>query len=194
MGKMLYLLAKYSFIIYFKIIARWEVEGRKNLPLQGPLIVMANHTSTLDPPVVGCVLKRQVFFMAKEELFKNPIASWAFKMIGVFPVRRGKPDLKAIKNAFKIIKEDKVLGMFPEGTRNKSGEPGQAQAGAVMIALKSKAPILPIGISNINNQKRLKVSIGEVFKLEKYYDKKINRQLRDEVGKLIMNKIKAEME
>jgi len=183
----------YTIKFYFKFIRRWEIKGRSNLPADGSLIVMANHISGFDPPIVGCVLNRQVFFMAKEELFKKPFWDWVFRKIGVFPVKRGKPDLKAIRKAFKILKSGNILGLFPEGTRHKPGKMGNIQPGAVMIALKSKSPILPIGIKNVKNNRRLKVSIGKPFELEDYYDRKLSREEKEEVGGYIKEKIKKEL-
>ncbi len=193
MGKIIYFLAYYIMNLYFKLIRRWEVKGRSNLPEDGSLIVMANHISGFDPPIVGCVLNRQVFFMAKEELFKNSFWGWFFRKIGVFPVRRGKPDLSAIKRALRILKSGNVLGLFPEGTRHEPGNMGKVKLGAVMLALKSESSILPIGIKNVKNNKRLKVSIGKPFTLDKYYNKKLSREEREKVGEYIKEKIKLEL-
>ncbi len=192
-GKILYMFAYYTVNLYFKLIHRWEVKGKPNLPENGPLIVMANHISEFDPPIVGCVLNRQVFFMAKEELFKSPFWGWVFRKIGVFPVKRGKPDLKAVRKALQILKSGKVLGLFPEGTRHKPGNMGEIQLGAVMISLKSKSPILPIGIKNVKNNRKLTVSIGKPFTLAKYYDRRLSRQEKKEVGEYIKEKIRAEL-
>ncbi len=193
MGKIIYMLAYYIIKFYFKFIRKWEVKGRSNLPDNGSLIVMANHISEFDPPIVGCVLNRQVFFMAKEELFEKPFWDWIFRKIGVFPVKRGKPDLKAIRKAFKILKSGKILGLFPEGTRHKPGKMGKIQPGAVMIALKSKSPILPIGIKNAKNKQRLKVSIGKPFNLDNYYDRKLSRDEKEQVAEYIKEKIEKEL-
>lgn len=193
MGKIIYWLAYYVINIYFKLIRRWEVKGKSNLPENGSLIVMANHISEFDPPIVGCVLNRQVFFMAKEELFKKPFWAWVFRKIGVFPVKRGKPDLSAIKRALRILKSGNILGLFPEGTRHEPGNMGEIKQGAVMLALKSKSPILPIGIKNVKNNKKIKVSIGKPFTLDKYYDKKLSPEEKENAGEDIKEKIQEEL-
>ncbi|MFW5992378.1 MAG: lysophospholipid acyltransferase family protein [Halanaerobiaceae bacterium] len=193
MGKIFYWLAYYVIKFYFIFIRRWQVEGKGNIPEEGPLIVMANHISALDPPIVGCIMNRQVYFMAKKELFSNPVMGWIFRKIGVFPVKRGKADLKALRTALRILKKGKVLGLFPEGTRHNPEKPGEVQGGAVLIALKSKSPILPVGIKNVSNNKRLTVSIGEPFTLEEFYDKKLSAEEKKEVGEKIMEKIKKEI-
>ncbi|MFW6386714.1 MAG: lysophospholipid acyltransferase family protein [Bacillota bacterium] len=183
MGTILYKIGYLIFTFYFKI-KRWQVIGRENIPDKGPLIVMANHVGYLDPPAVGCAMTRKVHFMAKKELFKNPISDWVLHKIGSFPVKRGKPDRGAIKKAFSILEEDKVLGIFPEGGTNKSGELKPARPGAVMIALRSGATILPVGISY---QQGLKVSIGSPLDFTDGID-------REQAGKMIMEAIRSELE
>lgn len=194
LGKLMYWAGYLIFKLYFKLIHRWKVKGKKYRPGGGPLIIMSNHISYFDPPIIGSAMNRQIYFMAKEELFNNPIFGWVLRKIGVFSIKRGKPDRKAIKRAFKILNEGKVLGLFPEGTRHSQGQLGKARAGAIMIALKTEAPILPVGIKNVNNNKKFKVSIGKPFTLEEYYNQKNSRQERKEVGEYIMDKIKSELD
>lgn len=192
MGKILYLLGKFIFSTYFLVYHRWQIRGKSNRPAKGSLVIMANHISFLDPPVIGCIMNRQVHFMAKEELFKHPVAAWVFKKIGTFPIKRGKPDRKALKNAFSILKRDEVLCIFPEGSRHRPDRPGRAKPGAVMIPIKTKTPILPVGIK-FAEKKRLKVSIGEPFTLDKYYDRKLSKDELKEAGEIIMDKIRDEL-
>ncbi|ACL69796.1 lysophospholipid acyltransferase family protein [Halothermothrix orenii] len=188
LGKVLYWLAYSIFNIYFLVVHRWQVVGKENRLTKGPLIVMSNHVSNLDPPVVGCIMNRQVHFMAKKELFENPVSRWVFNTIGTFPVKRGKPDRKALRQAFSILKQEKVLGVFPEGTRHRQGKPGKARLGAVMIALRSEAPILPVGI-RYDDGKKIRVSIGEPFTLDEYYGRKVTREEMKEAGQIIMDRI-----
>lgn len=193
-GKLLYWFAYIIIRIYFRIFHQWRIKGKKNRPKNGPLIIMANHISGFDPPIIGCVMNRQVHFMAKKELFNNPVIGKIFKIIGTFPVDRGKPDITALKTAFKFLNNGKVICIFPEGTRHKEGNLGEAKAGAVMIALRSKSPILPIGIKDATNNKNLKISIGKPFTLDKYYNKKLSKSQKEEVGKIIMKKIQNEID
>lgn len=184
MGKFLYKLGYYIFSFFFKFIMRWQVTGQENIPAEGPLIVMANHVSHLDPPAVGCALTRQVHFMAKKELFINPVVSWVFHKIGTFPVKRGKPDRSALKKALSILKEKCVLGIFPEGGTNRSGKLLDARPGAVMIAHRSGAPVLPVGI---NYENGMRVSIGEPITLPADIDRK-------KAGEIIMDAIQSELD
>ena len=127
----------------FKIWLRWEVFGRENIPAEGPVVIAANHLSLLDPPVLGAAATRKVHFMAKSELFKPAWFGALIRKLGAFPVRRGAMDRDAIKTGLTILKENKVLAVFPEGTRSKTGELGRAGGGAFMMAVERKATIVP---------------------------------------------------
>jgi len=123
-----------------------KVEGRENIPEEGPIIIACNHISLWDPVIVGCTMPRQVFFMAKEGLFEKPVLGRLLKGLGTFPVKRGRGDISAIKTSLAILKDNKVLGIFPEGTRSKSGDIQEAMAGIVLIMEKSRAPVLPVRV------------------------------------------------
>jgi len=193
MGKILYYFAYLIFNIYFCIFHHWEIRGKRNRPPNGPVIVVANHISALDPPLLGSIMNRPVHFMAKEELLKNPITKWFLLKIGVIPVKRGKADRKALLSSLKLLKENRVFGIFPEGTRHKPGKLGKAKPGTVLIALKSKSPILPIGIKNINSSKKTLVSIGKAYTLDSYYDRKLTKEEKKEVADIIMKSIENQI-
>ena len=139
---MIYTIVKGLFKILFKIFLRMQVEGTENIPKTGPLVIASNHISLLDPPVLGTAAIRKVHFMAKEELFV-PILGDIYKILGAFPVRRGGADRAAIKHGIDILESNQVLAIFPEGTRSKTGKLGKAQPGALMMASKAKATIVP---------------------------------------------------
>ena len=127
----------------FKIWLRWEVFGKENIPQEGPVVIASNHLSLLDPPVLGAAATRKVHFMAKSELFKPAWFGALIRTLGAFPVKRGAMDREAIKTGLTVLKENKVLAVFPEGTRSKTGELGRAGGGAFMMAVKQKAKIVP---------------------------------------------------
>ena len=129
--------------------------GLENVPDNQAVIIMPNHVSYLDPSAVGAYCKRQVFFMAKSELFKYPILGDLLRSVGAFPVSRGTADRASIKRAFELLKDKKVLNIFPEGGRSKSGDLCPIQKGAVMIALKSRAVVIPVAV--IGSEKCLSV-------------------------------------
>ncbi len=141
----------YSFLdvvlgILFKIFLRLEVHGAENIPKTGPLVIASNHLSLLDPPVIGVAAPRKVHFMAKQELFV-PVLGYIYKTLGAFPVKRGGADRAAIKHGIEILQSGKVLAIFPEGTRSKTGSLGKLEPGALMMAGKSNAVIVPTAIS-----------------------------------------------
>lgn len=188
----LYKLSKNLLYLYLKIIGRIKIIGRENIPAEGALLVVSNHVSLLDPPIVGSAMTRPVNFMAKEELFKYPIFGPLLKKVGAFPVRRGKGDRKALKQAFKVLRNQEVLGMYPEGNRRKQGNLGRAKGGSVLIPIKMKVSILPIGIKFYG--KKVRVSIGKPFDLQEFYDRKLEKEDMKEAGQIIMDKIKKEID
>ena len=139
---MIYTLVKGLFKVLFTIFLRLHVEGTENIPKNGPLVIACNHLSLLDPPVLGTAATRKVHFMAKEELFV-PILGDIYKILGAFPVRRGGADRAAIKHGIDILESNQVLAIFPEETRSKTGKLGKAQPGALMMASKARATIVP---------------------------------------------------
>lgn len=139
---MIYAVLKVFFKIFFGIVLRLRVEGKENIPAEGPLVIASNHLSLLDPPVLGTAATRKVHFMAKQELFV-PILGDIYKILGAFPVRRGSADRAAIKHGIDILQSGNVLAIFPEGTRSKTGSLGKAEPGALMMASKARAVIVP---------------------------------------------------
>lgn len=136
----------------FRIIYRTEVHGQENIPKEGGVIIAANHISLWDPPFIGAFCPRRVSFMAKKELFENSAFSSIITSLGAFPVNRGAADRNAIKTALAILSEGKCLGLFPEGTRSKSGKLGEPEAGVGLIAYKANVPIVPVAVTGTNGK------------------------------------------
>lgn len=128
-----------------RIFGDWKVEGLENVPPMGPLIVVSNHQSNMDPPILAASIPRKITFMAKRGLFRNPVASHFFKAYGAFPLNESGNDLGAIQRSVRLLDKDAALGIFPEGTRSP-GAMRRAIPGIALIALRSRAPILPVGI------------------------------------------------
>lgn len=145
---MFYALTKIVCRFVFGLIFRTKVIGAENIPAAGAFILAANHMSNFDPPFLGTFIAREVCYMGKEELFKNPIMAAICRGLHVFPVKRGAADKTAIKTAVKILKDGGCFGIFPEGTRSKTGRIGKAEAGVSLIAAMTKAPIIPAAIVN----------------------------------------------
>lgn len=130
---------------------RIKVVGQENIPPKsaGSFIVISNHMSTLDPPILGVALRyRQLAFMAKEELFKSWTGRFLYSQLGAFAVNREKIEMSTVRSAKSILESNGewLLGMFPEGTRNTEGQIGTLKKGVAFIAKTNKCGILPVGI------------------------------------------------
>lgn len=147
---MLYWIGKVIFWIFFTVFCRWEVTGRENLPQRGPVVVVCNHISLWDPVAVGVALPRRVYFMAKEELFRLPLVGLVLRGLGAFPVRRGEADLAAMRQALRLLRQGKVVGVFPEGGRSRRGALEEFQRGAALLALRTQAPLVPVALIGTN--------------------------------------------
>ncbi len=129
-------------------VRRMEILGSENIPGRGGLVLASNHRSYWDPVIVGCALPktRQVRFMAKAELFAIPLLGPVVTKLGAFPVRRGGADRTAIRTALGYIDSGGIVGIFPEGTRNKSEGLLDPQLGAALLATKAGVPVVPVAI------------------------------------------------
>jgi len=144
------------------LLRRWEICGLSNLPAEGGLVLVSNHTSYWDPVVVGCAINRRVNYMAKSELFDIPLLSTFIRAVGTFPVRRNQLDRAAIRTAMKLLDEGQIVGVFPEGTRSHTGELLKPHLGAAMLALKAGVPFLPVAIKGSRGVLgKVRVNIGK---------------------------------
>ncbi|EDY83994.1 Acyltransferase domain protein [Verrucomicrobiia bacterium DG1235] len=126
-----------------------EVEGMKNVPRHGPVILAVNHASHFDPPLIGCLLPRPINFFARKTLWFNKGASWWLDSVGTIPVDRdGDSDIKAMKATLSTLKNGGLLSLFPEGTRSPDGKLQTAKPGIGLIAAKSQATVIPCRIFN----------------------------------------------
>ena len=158
------------------------------------MIICANHHSNFDPILLAMGAPKQIFYMSKEELFeKNKIFAWALRSVGAFPVSRGKGDMTAIKTSVDLIQNGKLLGVFPEGTRSKTGELLRPKSGAALICQKTKAKILPVGISYEDKSKwrsRVIVNFGKPMEnQEMFSSEEISPRELKNASKLIMERI-----
>jgi len=129
-----------------KLIAPLRVYGAKRVPMTGGLVVAANHFSWIDPPALGAASTRTLYFMAKVEAHRIPGLGQLMRSFGAFAVRRGESDRDAVRTMREIVRDDHALGMFVEGTRQKSGVPGIVQPGAAMVAINEAVPLIPVAV------------------------------------------------
>jgi len=190
---MLYSIGKVILYLYFIIFRRVKVEGKENIPKNGPVLLYANHPRAWDMFLIAVFMRRRVHYMAKAELFKNPILRFLLRSVGAFPVSRGKGDIGSVKNVFRLLEQGKVVGVFPEGTRTLKKDPRKRKAGAAMMALYSKAPVLPVGVEWSNKIfSKVRIVFGEPFlMLPKEEGKHIPKEELIQLTDEIINKIYA---
>ena len=169
-----YFIARFLVRVVLLLSTRWQVKGRENIPAKGPLLIVANHLNLADPPIVSVSIARETRFMAKEELFKAKFTGYFIGSFGAFPVRRSQADTKAVRQALRILADGLALVVFPEATRSPNAQLQPAFPGVALIALRSGALILPIGITGTEKMKgktwpfrrpRVVVNIGKPFHL-----------------------------
>ena len=147
--KLIYqLVSKLLVFPIYKFVFRGYLIGRENIPQKDSFIVVSNHGSLLDPPLLGHALGRNISFMAKAELFKVPFLGFIIKACGAYPVKRGITDKNTIKTACKKLSNDNSIGIFIDGTRQKNGRVNKPKKGAALLAFKNQKLLLPVAIVN----------------------------------------------
>jgi len=158
--KLIYQLVSKLFVLpIYKFVFRGYLIGRENIPQKDSFIVVSNHGSLLDPPLLGHALGRNISFMAKAELFKVPCLGFIIRACGAYPVKRGIADKNTIKTACKKLSNDNCIGIFIDGTRQKNGRVNKPKQGAALLAFKNQKLLLPVAIVNSHRLIRFKFFI-----------------------------------
>ena len=158
--KLIYQLVSKLFVLpIYKLVFRGHLIGRENIPQKNSFIMVSNHGSLLDPPLLGHALGRNISFMAKAELFKIPFLGSVIKACGAYPVKRGIFDKDTIKTACKILSNNNCIGIFIDGTRQENGRVNKPKKGAALLAFKNQKLLLPVAIVNSHRLIRFKFCI-----------------------------------
>lgn len=189
---MFYKIAVAIMRFFLLFMFRIETEGRENELKSGGVIYAANHMSCYDPIVIASTSKRQIAFMGKKELFKFKPFGYILKSLGAFPVNRGKGDIGAVKTGLSILKQEKVMMLFPEGKRIDKGEIVPAKPGVAMFATHAKVPVLPIKIcGEYKFMRKIKIIYGKPIYLDEYYGQKLSSAQLTEISQKILDTIYA---
>ena len=184
-----------------RLFADWTVNGVENVPPMGPLIIIANHQSNFDPPLLSASLPRRVYFLAKSGIFMGHVVTWFLSSYGAFPVNREGADIRAYRWVLSQLRAGKPVVLFPEGTRSQHGM-NRAKPGIAQIALQSQASILPVGIVGthrlgtwmrvFNPTGKITVNIGQVFSIPPI-EGRPSRELLDSISDMIMRRVAMQL-
>ncbi len=186
---MFYWIARCVLRFFLLFVFRIRVKGKSNM-ICGGAILAVNHQSNWDPVVVPVTCPRKLSFMAKSELFKNKLFGALIRNLGAFPVHRGKGDIGAVKTSLTILKQEKIMMMFPEGKRVAKGEKAEPKPGVAMLATHAKVPVVPVLISGKYRwMGKITITYGEPIYLDEYYDEKLSIEKLHELSRSIMDNI-----
>jgi 1-acyl-sn-glycerol-3-phosphate acyltransferase len=154
-----------------RLATRARVYGREHVPATGGAVYAINHLHWIDVPLVGSVSPRTVWFVAKAEAANNAALGWFLRLHGAIAIRRGESDRDAVRRMREAARNGHVVGLFVEGTRQRTGRPGTAQPGAAMVALQEDVPVIPVAVYGtqfwkITNLHRSAVAFGEPLTFE----------------------------
>lgn len=182
--------------LYLHLFFRVRVEGRAHIPPSGGVILCANHFDGRDPPALGAAVpvSRPVRFMAKAELFQNRLFGAIMRGVGAFPVKRGQPDRAALRTALDLLAAGEVFGIFPEGTRNRTGKLGKAEPGVAYIAARANCPVIPVAIiSTYRLFSPLIVRIGKPIDMRMHREGRLTSESMERLAAEIMGSIASLM-
>lgn len=175
--------------LWCKIYYRAEIIGLENIPKEGPLIFCGNHRTYLDPPLMVATAKRDMRFLAKEELYKNKFLAFLGWVFDAIPVKRDEKDVLAIKTSLKYLKSGQCIALFPEGTRNGMEKGEKVKDGVAFFAVRSGAKVVPCGIKGgTKDCRKATITYGKALDYSEFRSNK-DKDVLENITEEIMNHI-----
>lgn len=172
------------------VIFRVKKIGEDNIPKEGKFILCGNHVHALDAPVIIVTAKRQIRFVAKEELYKNHIIKFLAGVFDIIKIKRDSADMDAIKEILKALKNEQIVGIFPEGTRNGMKKNKDLKTGAAYIALKTNTKVIPVGVKgSFKPFTKVILTYGKPMDFSQYNEMKNDKNIQEKVTKEIMDEV-----
>lgn len=172
------------------IVYRIKIIGKENIPATGKYLLCGNHIHALDAVTVVITAKRQIRFVAKEELYENAILRFLAKTFDIIKIKRDSVDMEAIKEILKGLKNGDIIGIYPEGTRNGMEKQKDFKTGAAYIALKTDTEVIPVGINGTFKPfTKITLNYGKPMNFSKYKEKKNDHEIQEKVTKEIMERV-----
>ena len=194
-----YRLAQRITASFFGAFGQLESQGNEHIPRKGGVLLLSNHLSYIDPPLIGTVATREIYYMARDDVFRIPGLNKLIVTLNAFPVRRGAADLAALRHTLSLLKKGKVVLIFPEGTRSVDGTLAEAYAGVSFIVHRAKVPTIPVFLKGSEymlprNAKcfypaKLSVTFGPPINFAEVQGVKNKRELYRCMGEIIMKAI-----
>ena len=185
----------------FGTFGRFNVTGAENVPPHGPVIIACNHLAFTDPPVLVAAFPRPLYFLGKRELFSNPLGRFVMQSFHVFPYDRATASTETMRTLLNLLDRDRAVVIFPEGTRSPTHSLQEAQLGVVYLALKTQAPILPVGVTGTEKIKawrmpfplcRMNANIGPPFTLPTV-EGRIPRPVMQSLLQMVMERVAQQL-
>ena len=190
MKNFLRIVLKHFFSFLETIVYRPKIVGIENVPKDTAALICPNHVHALDSAIIVGKFKRQVKVLAKEELYKNGFIRFIADVFGIYPVKPDSKSMESVKTSLKILKNNELLMIFPEGTRNGMAKGVKPKDGAIKLAIKANVPIIPVGFQgNFKPFRKIKVNIGSPIYYSEYKEEINNKELMDELTDDLMKKI-----
>lgn len=174
----------------YRVLFRFKIVGRENVPMDGGVILCANHTSYHDTLVLGITSPRNLHFLAKYELWKNKFFARLFDSLGGIPINRENPGRDSFKRTLEVLKDGRAIAMFMQGGRRKDIDTDDVKSGVALFAVKGKVPVVPVNItSRFKLFSRVNVNIGKPISFEEFWDTRLRSEQLNQIAQRVIDAI-----